>query len=58
MEIAVISGRRNRQSSISAAFATLNKTVGADCDVDAANLHILFDPTHEKKRYIFQGSWR
>jgi len=53
MEIAVISGKGGTgKSSISAAFATLEKgVVAADCDVDAANLHLLFDPviTFEEK---------
>ena len=48
MEIAVISGKGGTgKSSISAAFATLNKKVVlADCDVDAANLHILFEESY------------
>lgn len=51
MEIAVISGKGGTgKSSISAAFASLNKAVVlADCDVDAANLHLLFNP---KQDYI------
>lgn len=46
MEIAVISGKGGTgKSSLSAAFATLNeKVVVADCDVDAANLYLLFNP--------------
>ncbi len=46
MEIAVISGKGGTgKSSISAAFATLQKEVVlADCDVDAANLYLLFNP--------------
>lgn len=55
MEIAVISGKGGTgKSSISAAFATLqHNIVLADCDVDAANLYILFNPTHdEEKRFI------
>jgi MinD superfamily P-loop ATPase len=57
MEIAVISGKGGTgKSSISAAFATLNKKVVlADCDVDAANLHILFDPTHEEEEIYISG---
>jgi len=51
MEIAVISGKGGTgKSSISAAFATMQPNVVlADCDVDAANLYILFNPTHEKE---------
>lgn len=46
MEIAIISGKGGTgKSSISAAFATLqNEIVLADCDVDAANLYLLFNP--------------
>lgn len=46
MEIAIISGKGGTgKSSLSAAFATLERNVVvADCDVDAANLYILFDP--------------
>lgn len=51
MEIAVISGKGGTgKSSISAAFATLQTNIVlADCDVDAANLYILFNPVHEKE---------
>ena len=57
MEIAVISGKGGTgKSSISAAFATLSeKVVLADCDVDAANLYILFNPTHEEERIFVSG---
>lgn len=57
MEIAVISGKGGTgKSSISAAFASLTeKVVLADCDVDAANLHILFNPVHEEEK-AFAGS--
>ena len=46
MEIAVISGKGGTgKSSISAALACIpGKVVLADCDVDAANMHILFQP--------------
>ncbi|NCB70038.1 MAG: (4Fe-4S)-binding protein [Bacteroidia bacterium] len=51
MEIAVISGKGGTgKSSVSAAFATMQPNIVlADCDVDAANLYILFNPTHEKE---------
>jgi MinD superfamily P-loop ATPase len=51
MEIAVISGKGGTgKSSLSAAFATLNeRVVLVDCDVDAANLYILFNPTHDEE---------
>ncbi|HOY38627.1 MAG: ATP-binding protein [Bacteroidales bacterium] len=57
MEIAVISGKGGTgKSSISAAFATLpEKVVLADCDVDAANLYILFNPTQEEVQVYIGG---
>lgn len=56
-QIAVISGKGGTgKSCISAAFATLNgKVVIADCDVDAANLYILFDPLHEEETVFVSG---
>lgn len=57
MEIAIISGKGGTgKSSISAAFATIQKgIVLADCDVDAANLYILFNPTHEEEQIYISG---
>src|SRR4030043_615537 len=57
MEIAVISGKGGTgKSSIAAAFATLNeRIVIADCDVDAANLYLLFNPTHEEELVYITG---
>lgn len=57
MEIAIISGKGGTgKSSISAAFATLNeKIVLADCDVDAANLYLIFDPSHEEEVVYVAG---
>lgn len=57
MEIAVISGKGGTgKSSISAAFATMQPNVVlADCDVDAANLYLLFHPTHEKEEVFVSG---
>lgn len=57
MEIAIISGKGGTgKSSISAAFATLAEPVVlADCDVDAANLYILFDPEHEEEESFVGG---
>lgn len=57
MEIAVISGKGGTgKSSISAVFATLSeKVVLVDCDVDAANLYILFNPTHEEEQVYIGG---
>jgi MinD superfamily P-loop ATPase len=56
MEIAIISGKGGTgKSSISAAFASLSgRTVLADCDVDAANLHIIFQPSHDEEM-VFTG---
>ncbi len=57
MEIAIISGKGGTgKSSISAAFATLNgEVVVADCDVDAANLYLLFNPTTEEEIVYISG---
>ena len=57
MEIAVVSGKGGTgKSSISAAFATMNgEVVLADCDVDAANLYILFNPSHEEEEVYIGG---
>ncbi|MBU0487277.1 MAG: ATP-binding protein [Bacteroidetes bacterium] len=57
MEIAIISGKGGTgKSSISAAFATLKeRVVLADCDVDAANLYLLFNPTHEEEQIYIGG---
>lgn len=55
MEIAVISGKGGTgKSSIAAAFATINKNVVlADCDVDAANQYLIFQPEKRiEKTYI------
>ncbi|NLY25454.1 MAG: P-loop NTPase [Bacteroidales bacterium] len=57
MEIAIISGKGGTgKSSISAAFATLSeKVVLADCDVDAANLYLLFHPGHDEEQVFISG---
>lgn len=57
MEIAIISGKGGTgKSCISAAFATLNSNIVlADCDVDAANLYLLFHPTHENEKVFVSG---
>jgi MinD superfamily P-loop ATPase len=57
METAIISGKGGTgKSSISAAFATLKgECVIADCDVDAANLYLLFSPTHEEENIYIAG---
>jgi MinD superfamily P-loop ATPase len=57
MEIAIISGKGGTgKSSICAAFATLNKNiVVADCDVDSANLYLLFNPAVEEEEVFISG---
>ncbi|MDD2411502.1 MAG: ATP-binding protein [Bacteroidales bacterium] len=57
MEIAVISGKGGTgKSFISAALATLKeKVLLADCDVDAANLYLIFEPTHEDEAIYIAG---
>lgn len=57
MEIVIVSGKGGTgKSTISAAFATLkNKVVVADCDVDAANLPILFNPSREDENVFVSG---
>lgn len=57
MEIAIISGKGGTgKSCISASFATLSeKVVLADCDVDAANLFIIFNPVHEEEQVFVSG---
>ncbi len=59
MEIAIISGKGGTgKSSIAAAFATISTNVlVADCDVDAANLYLLFNPVHEEEE-AFIGSYK
>ncbi len=57
-EIAVISGKGGTgKSSVTAAFATLgkNNVVLADCDVDAANLHIIMEPVIESSDIYVSG---
>lgn len=57
MEIAIISGKGGTgKSCVSAALATLsNKVVLADCDVDAANMYLIFNPII-KEEQIYIGS--
>ncbi|MGI6369554.1 MAG: P-loop NTPase [Ignavibacteria bacterium] len=57
MEIAIISGKGGTgKSSVSAAFATLqNPVVLADCDVDAANLYLLFNPVCDEEHVFISG---
>lgn len=57
MEIAIISGKGGTgKSIISAAFATLSqKVILADCDVDAANLYLIFNPLIEEEQVYISG---
>lgn len=57
MELAIISGKGGTgKSSISAAFSTLqNEVVLADCDVDAANLYLLFNPICDEEHVFVSG---
>jgi MinD superfamily P-loop ATPase len=57
MELAVISGKGGTgKSSLTAAFAMAGESVVvADCDVDAANLYLLFNPEHEKEMVYTGG---
>lgn len=59
MEIAVISGKGGTgKSSISAAFATIaRQAVLADCDVDAANLCLIFNPSIEEEQEYVGGQY-
>ncbi len=44
-EIAVVSGKGGTgKTSLAACFAQLEKATIADCDVDAADMHLLFEP--------------
>jgi MinD superfamily P-loop ATPase len=57
MEIAIISGKGGTgKSSISAAFATIEKPcMVADCDVDASNLYLIFEPAIEESQVFVSG---
>ncbi|MFO7614887.1 MAG: P-loop NTPase [Bacteroidales bacterium] len=59
MEIAVISGKGGTgKSSICGALATLGKQVMmADCDVDAANLHLILEPEPEEEE-AYPGGYK
>mgnify|MGYP000928204279 CR=1 FL=1 len=57
MELAVVSGKGGTgKSSVTAAFATAGeRIVVADCDVDAANLYLLFNPEHDTEQVYIGG---
>lgn len=56
-ELVVISGKGGTgKTSITASFAVLARTaVVADCDVDAADLHLLLDPRVERREQFYSG---
>lgn len=56
-QLTVISGKGGTgKTTITAAFATLSKSqVLADCDVDAADLHLILHPTIEKSEEFYGG---
>ncbi len=57
-EIVVISGKGGTgKTSLTASFAMLGNSslVVADCDVDAADLHLLLEPDFAYKEYFFSG---
>jgi len=57
-EIVVLSGKGGTgKTSLSAALATLGeKVVVADCDVDAANLHLILEPEDDFQERFITGS--
>jgi len=57
IEIAILSGKGGTgKSSLSAALATLAaKIVAADCDVDAANLHLVLNPKDYREEVYVSG---
>ncbi len=56
-EIAILSGKGGTgKTSLSAAFATINNNmVVADCDVDAANLHLILQPENYTEEKFVSG---
>ncbi|MCK5029375.1 MAG: ATP-binding protein [Bacteroidales bacterium] len=57
-EIVVISGKGGTgKTSVTASLAVLagNDAIVADCDVDAADMHLLMKPTIEKSENFFSG---
>ena len=55
-QVAIVSGKGVRKTSIAASFAALaTEKVLADCDVDAANLHLLLHP-EVRQRQEFHGA--
>lgn len=58
-ELVVISGKGGTgKTSLTASFAVLaDRPVIADCDVDAADLHLLLSPDIREKHEILRGSY-
>ena len=56
-ELVVLSGKGGTgKTSLTASFALLaNKAVLADCDVDAADLHLLLTPMVEQRHAFMSG---
>ncbi len=57
-EVVIISGKGGTgKTSFTAAFSVLtgNKAIIADCDVDAADLHLLLKPDFNKRENFFSG---
>ena len=56
-ELVIISGKGGTgKTSITASFAVLAKdAVVADCDVDAADLHLILEPEVEEKEQFYSG---
>jgi len=56
-QLTIISGKGGTgKTTITAAFATLSVShVIADCDVDAADLHLILNPTVEKREEFYGG---
>ena len=57
-EIVIISGKGGTgKTSITASFAVLsgNNVVVADCDVDAADMHLLMQPDFAQPEDFFSG---
>ncbi len=57
MEIAFVSGKGGTgKSSIASAFISLSENIMAiDCDVDAANMYLIFEPENQKESNYVSG---
>ena len=58
VELAILSGKGGTgKTSMSAAFATLgSEVIVADCDVDAANLHLVLQPDQDSQERFVTGA--